>query len=156
MASARLRRLYQHERKHPSGRIGYEAVDAWSRAKVRLQWDTLEALGLVRLRLEDDEDYEARQDNCDCDDPECSAKTGPAYGQIGEYRITDRAAWQHGDSIWGLTGYNDPAQNCYTPDIMSETLDAFKAARKDHLRRVRDRRAGRCTTCHGSGRLQPA
>jgi hypothetical protein len=39
---------------------------------------------------------------------------------------------------------------------MSETLDAFKAARKDHLRHVRDRRAGRCTTCHGSGRLQSA
>jgi hypothetical protein len=155
MASARLRRLYQHERKNPSGRIGYEAVDAWSRAKVRLQWDALESLGLVRLRAEPDEGM-GHDDVCSCDEPDCPAHTDPICGLIGEYRIGDRARWQHGGSVWGITGESDPTQGYCTPDIMSETLDAFKAARKDHLRRVRDRRAGRCTTCHGSGRLQSA
>jgi hypothetical protein len=156
MASVRLRRLYQHERKHPSGRIGYEAVDAWSRAKVRLQWDALERLDLVMLQVEADWDFRSDDGNCCCDDPMCSAKTGPAYGLVSQYRISDRSAWQQGASVWGITGEDDPIQGHCAPDIMSETLDAFKAARKDHLRRVRDRRAGLCTTCHGSGRLQSA
>jgi hypothetical protein len=154
MASARLRRLYQHERKHPTEMlVGFAAVCAWSRAKVRLQWDALESLGLVRLRAEPDESM-GHDDVCCCDDPDCPAHTDPICGLIGEYRIGDRARWQHGGSVWGITGENDPTQGDCAPDIMSETLDAFKDARKDHLRRVRDRRAGRCTTCHGSGRLQ--
>lgn len=137
----RTRRYYREGRK-----AGYRASEALSVARVLTKWHAAEWAGYVQLREEDDTDYEGF---CDCDDPKCSAKTGPAYGSIGEYRIDPDPdphfpGWEVADSVWGHTGYRDvldPWENPYVVDIMQETLDALKAALRD-----------RCPECKGTGR----
>jgi hypothetical protein len=135
MASNKLRRLYFEERRlQRSWRVGFAALDAYHAALTRIKWDALESLGLVRISVEDDQDFRPDDGNCCCDDPQCSAKTGPAYGQVAQYRLTEDDRWENGDSIWGLTGYDDPAENCYTIDLMQGCLDAFRDAYQGSLR----------------------
>jgi hypothetical protein len=80
-----------------------------------------------------------------------------SFVSIGQFRLdTTRERWETADSVGGHIGYRnilDPFENPYVIGIMSETLDALDSARKAESLKRRDRRAGRCVCCHGSGRL---
>jgi hypothetical protein len=161
MISQATRRLYDRFRK-----AGCGAQESLRSARILRKWNALDRLGAVRIRIEDDEDFTPDEDNCCCEDPRCSARTGPAYGTVGEYRTDwhDRGSWHlddgdhssvwvHADSVWGHTGYRDPAdpvENCYVIGIMAETIDAFRAAWQDHLA---ESARPECPTCHGTGRI---
>jgi hypothetical protein len=136
MVGQTLRDLYFRIRKSPTGGCVSPAVPYCWRAAVTLRkWWALEDAGYVRLTCEDDTDFVPGEGNCCCDDPECSAKTGPAYGSVGEYRLDpeDEDGWVVADSVWGHTGYRDvldPFENPYILDIMAGTIEAFKKDRK--------------------------
>lgn len=125
-------------------------------ARTLCQWGALEELGLVRLIAEPDLDYE-----WDGDGPDpCPGEE--AFGSVGQYRLDllnpdrptvfpfgeDDRNWVDADSVWGHVGYRDCLdwrENPYVLDIMRGTIDAFRAAWKDHVHH-------QCPPCHGSGR----
>jgi hypothetical protein len=161
MISSQTRRLYDRFRKAGSMRVGFAAADALSSARTLRKWQALERLGAVRLRVEEDIDF----DPSDFEDPQWYAGR-TAYGVVGEYR-TDwdnrgswhlddgdhESVWVHADSVWGNVGYQDPAdpaENECTLDVMAETIDAFRAAWQAH---VAESARPECPTCHGTGRI---
>jgi hypothetical protein len=165
MASAKLRRLYQRERANPrSCRVGFSAVDDYRHAVIQRKWDALEDMGLVRFENPPDDcpdlsfldDWnETRGDIASAKRTREIANDEGVYGLIGEYRLSEDHEWEQGGGVWGFIGYDDadPGRNCYAPQIMEETIEAFRDAWKAHVQRERDRRAGRCPQCHGSGHV---
>lgn len=113
---------------HRFRKAGYPAVQAYRNAKLLVEWDDLEAKGLVRLLAESDEHFDPDiLCDCGCGDREAYERDG-AWGVVGQYRLDTESDWQTGDSIWGCVGYRDvlsPFENWYVPDIMHETLAAL-------------------------------
>lgn len=169
MASDRLRKLFRQVRRagHGYSTPPGKAVCDWQSAIILRQWEALEDMGLVRLRMEWDADYEP---DCDCPDPRCPyrpfRRNDPSneyrrelepVGVIGEYCFpgvdadgywapdrTESDHWEHGGSCWGFAGYKDASdwrQNDHVIGIMAETIASFALAWKDRVRH-------RCQACH--------
>jgi cytochrome c553 len=122
----------------------------WRSAVVLRKWQALEALDLVRLRAEQDTEY----DPSEWEDEPADAE---AYGSIGEFRLDTDADWEHADSVWGHIGYRnvlDWRENAYILDVMAATIAALRDASKAAARARRERELGFCPTCHGSGRVE--
>lgn len=178
MASAQLKQLYRTARRANVGCIvGESALSAWRAARILRQWAALEDMGAVRLIAIPDEDCDASDYSDDPDDEAFgvvgqyrtdfdaeswdASDTDRGDGTIRDYRHTFTAEWreirwEQGDSIWGCVGCKDVLdwrENAYVIDIMEATIDVFRAAWKAHVRARRDRQAGLCTACHGTGRV---
>jgi hypothetical protein len=128
MPSPRVRRLYQEARQ-----AGYRPAEAIHAARTLLKWRAAWRMDLVELLCLDDDGFTPHEGNCCCDDPQCSAKTGPAFGVVGQFRQVETDEWTNADSIWGCTGYVDPAdwrENPYVIDIMAETMAELSRAIK--------------------------
>lgn len=136
-----LERMYRRFRADPASMlVGRNAEMALRYARIMLAWEELESKGVVRLRVESDDDYRRHEydsGKCTDDHPcaECQAldKGDGAWGTIAEYRIDpdDDDAWETADSCWGHVGYDDPAspfENCYVIDEMAEAIDAYRIA----------------------------
>lgn len=108
-------------------RAGYPALQARHSAKMHVEWDAAEALGLVRLVVKWDDNFDAS--DLDARGLEILERDG-AWGVVGQYRLDTKSDWQTADSIWGYVGYRDvtsPYENWYVPDIMHETLAALES-----------------------------
>lgn len=162
MASTILRKLYREERdKHRTMRVGFSAVDAYRDAIIRRKWRALEDSGYVRFETPYDNDPDISFLDQDCFNSDRGgialtkrirelASDEGVFGLVGEYRLdTDSDSWESGGSVWGFIGYDDtnPRNNCYATSVMLETIEAFRAAWKDHIRNV-------CPQCHGTGRAR--
>lgn len=162
MASIALRQFYRNARSAGTTQcvVGESALSAWRAARILRKWDALETIGAVRVRAEFDQDCDPTEFGGSADDE--------AFGSIGEYR-TDFAtpdwypgdidsvlpAWNTADSVWGHVGYRnvlDWRENAYILDIMASTIDAFRDSWKAHVRAERERKAGLCPACHGTGK----
>lgn len=140
MTTATLRETYREVRTVSNYTPGTNAVRCLSQARTLLKWRAAERAGYVKLDVEEDQDFQPDEGNCCCEDPDCSAKTGPAFGTVGRYRQDHPLAgriptWEQADSVWGHTGYADPGdwrENPYVLDIMAETLEALAISRKAH------------------------
>jgi hypothetical protein len=132
MPSRTLYRLYREVKSRacfydPRGQV--KALYAQAVSLARFQ--AAERTGFVRLRCELDEDFDPRDF---MEDSDIQDSDWEAYGSIGEYRLSlDSEDWVHADSCWGHVGYRDVldwTENPYILDIMAETLEAFRTARK--------------------------
>jgi hypothetical protein len=148
--SPSLRKLFREVRRSPIGHCVSPSVPYARDCAVTLtKWRALESIGAVRLRAEADTDWEP---GCDCGDPDCASNNpeSEAFGSIGEFRTdfdnpdwypgdTDDESlpWVSADSVWGHVGYRDVLDwrdNPYIIDVMAETIAAFCAAWKAHVR----------------------
>jgi hypothetical protein len=126
-------------------REGEAAVVAWECAGVLAEWDELEAAGVVRHRVEPDEDYdwkdlrdEVKAGTMTQDEFDRIADMG-AWGTIAEWRgettddegdeLDEDEGWEQADSCWGHAGYSDPAdphENCYVLQEYSAAIKAYR------------------------------
>lgn len=173
MMSDRLRKLYRRVRENPcSGRVGFAAVDALREARIRLKWDLLESAGYVRIETpyDDDADLSWLEQDCFTGNRgeqayvkrirELADREG-CFGMVAEFRTDlDSEDWEQADSVWGFIGYDDVSEdigrNPCAPDLMESAIEQFASAWRESVQEERDRRAGRCPRCHGTGRLQSA
>lgn len=110
--------------------MGWTAAHAYTAAKARVAFEALEGDGdeggLVRMRVEPDETYDATDW---LDEPETMARLerDGAWGIIGEARSSESAPWVHVDSVWGFIG-DDFKDSLYDTDIMRACV-AYATAR---------------------------
>jgi hypothetical protein len=127
-----------------TGTAMHQLASAKRIARVRAAWEKAEDAGLVRLRIEPDDQYDLEDLLGDCYNPEVNTDIPPerleqerqwevdridrdgVWGVIGEYRADVCPAcgrggeWKHGDSCWGFVG--DDWKDDADVDIMAETL----------------------------------
>jgi hypothetical protein len=123
---------------------GATADQAKRYAKTLARWRELEDLGVVRLRVEPDDDadlsfldldhyQDTREGRAAAKHVRDLYERDGAWGTISEYRTdpTDDDAWEQADSCWGHIGYKDPAspfENWYVCDEMAEAIEQYEAA----------------------------
>jgi hypothetical protein len=179
MASPKLARYFRQERLNPrTWRAGFNAIDAYDVAVTRVKFEALEDLGCVRMNVVDDDDPDLSFLDQDCFNDTRGgiaatkktreiARDEGVFGLVAEFTLDpltdpespvyagweDRQDWNHGGSCFGFIGYKDadPRTNCYAPQIMAETIAAFRDAWKAHVRA--NRKATPCPKCQGSGTL---
>lgn len=126
-------REYQKTRRNSPD---YPAKAAWDyarhAAKASVLFAKMEDKGLVRFRVQPDEDYNPADIGTREEEPETwdAYERDGAWGTVGEY--WDGESWQVADSCWGHVGYKDPSdpyENAYAADIMLATIAAAHAVK---------------------------
>jgi len=124
-----LHQLYNQFRKHsPFIAVGRNAELALDAARTLHKWNELESAGLVRLRMEPEE--ESYFDVFGCED--ISKKHDQALrdtvDRLGCYWVTSEylkcGTFEHADSI-GMCVYENPLspfENCYIIQLMAEAI----------------------------------
>lgn len=125
-------------------------------------WQRLEDRGLVRIHWEPDFDPDLAVSECDkegcCNNPGVKCKcvglckehcdqcaremqnneSEGVWGAISQFRLSrnpicHRCSWQHGDSIWGITGRPDDI-NGYADDLKRNCIEALRKALKGRVK----------------------
>jgi hypothetical protein len=109
------------------------------------RWETLESIGLVRLRwVEDSEMFDdtfletwglspARLASERKRLWDMIARDG-VWGLQGEFRLSPESGWKSGDAVWGFVGTD---RNGYEESIASETMRELRDALKSRCPRCR-------------------
>ena len=144
---AELVKLYRRFRKENSMvHVGRDAECALRCAKTLVRFRQLEADGLVRMRMEEEQenyfDVYGREDN-----PKHQKQMEDIIERLGCWRTVaewfDGEEWQEADSCGMHTGYQNPLspfENCYIIQEMRSALDALD----EHQATIRETALAEC------------
>ena len=106
--------------------LGWKDKDARRCAKIRERFEELETQGLVRFRVEPDQDWSSPLDMDGT--PEDLAAVEARMDQEGVWGIVVEAkcsccgSWEHVSSVWGFVG-DDWRDSYYDTDLMLEAMN---------------------------------
>lgn len=107
-------------------------------ARTITEWEVLEAQGVVKIEAEEDsEPYDFGNLLDDMNEREAEeykekVLSDGVFGVVGSFKCSCCGNWEESDSVWSCAGYNDvlsPLENYYVPDIMAQTIEAYKKSK---------------------------